>query len=106
MTNMTRLTKLATVVPSEDVARYDASSGGGIFACILIGPRPGGHAFRMEHMPDLDDKVLEHLAGDALDRINSFLVHGPDDGPFQWHKRSDGDYQVWLRDMDVADPQG
>ena len=64
-------------------------------ACILAGPRPGGHVFTVALLPGLPPDLVSDTCRESMIRFDRLANHGYEPGG--WQLRSDGDYQLWLR---------
>lgn len=58
------------------VAAWSAESGREIFACILAGPRPGGHVFKVSLLPDLPSEMASGICYEAIIRFDRAASHG------------------------------
>ncbi|MCX5170564.1 MULTISPECIES: hypothetical protein [Streptomyces] len=66
-----------------------------IDGCALLSQRDEGLAVRLVIRPGLASEFRAGFAEWALQRIERFEEHGPE--PDGWQKRSDGDWQLWVR---------
>jgi hypothetical protein len=69
--------------------------------CALIGEREGGIIVNLTVRTGLDGERRAGFAEWAESRIDRFLEHGPE--PDGWQKRSDGDWQLWVRRVYLGD---
>ena len=84
-----------TVEEDPTVAEWADQSGKEIDACILAGPRPGGHVFTVALLPGLPPDLVSDTCRESMIRFDRLANHGYEPGG--WQLRSDGDYQLWLR---------
>lgn len=91
------------VHPAEEVAEWERERGATVLVCLFAN-QIGDDAFVWEvvHHPNLTPEQIEQVCEEAAKRFVDFAAHGGPGPKYDWQKRSDAGYQIWLVEHDLA----
>lgn len=92
-----RLLQRGLAIEEGDLGRSDEPD---VVGYVVLRPSDGGATVHAMVVPGLSDDRRAGFAGWLEGRIDRFFEHGPE--PDGWQRRqSDGDWQVWAREVQL-----